>query len=255
MKCSETIVYVASNEAAERERLRNFCVSNGFGIHTSSSAYEFSKIARDDRAACLILDLNHPDASTPKFQRDLHQIGGPPVIFLTSSSDLITVVSAIQNGAIDFLLKPVDHCHLRAAVELAFDRDRRQRSERAALKSLLARWKSLTARETDVLHLTVAGLLNKQGAAELGVTENTYQVHRGRVMKKMKAGSLADLVRMSTKIEPILGSLRREGYDVHSLQAILGEPLGKKPALLPTTPASRWAANMRRIPRQVGSTV
>ena len=251
MKCSDTIVYVASNEATECERLRSFCVSEGFGIHTLSSAYEFTKIARDDRTACLILDLNQPDESTPKLQRDLRQNGGPPVIFLTSNSDLVTVVSAIQNGAVDFLLKPVNHGHLRAAVELAFDRDRKQRGERVALNSLLTRWKSLTPRETEVLHLTVAGLLNKQGAAELGVTENTYQVHRGRVMKKMKANSLADLVRMSTKIEPIIGSLRREGYDVQSLHAILGEPIRKKPALPPSSAASRWAANMERIPQSV----
>jgi FixJ family two-component response regulator len=255
MECTETIVYVASNEAAERERLRSFCVSNGFGIHAFSSAHDFVKIARDERAACLILDLNHADASTPKLQSELHHIGSPPVIFLTSSSDLVTVVQTIHNGAIDFFLKPVDHQHLRAAIEVAFEKDRKQRSEGVELKSLLTRWNSLTPRETEVLQLTVAGLLNKQGAAELGVAENTYQVHRGRVMKKMDAGSLADLVRMSTKIEPILGTLRREGHDMQALQSIIGKPIAKRSALLRLSSDSKWALNVQRASSLIGGTV
>jgi DNA-binding CsgD family transcriptional regulator len=106
-------------------------------------------------------------------------------------------------------LEPVDYGKLMTAVELALSEDQKNRNERVELASLLARWWSLTPRETEVFHYTVAGLLNKQAAAELGVAENTYQVHRGRVMRKMKANSLADLVRMSTKLEPILPSPRQ----------------------------------------------
>jgi FixJ family two-component response regulator len=110
----------------------------------------------------------------------------------------------MKNGAIDFLIEPIDYIQLIADVELAFREDLRKRKELVETKSLLVRWQTLTPRETQVFHHTVAGLLNKQAADELGVAENTYQVHRGRVMRKMKAGSLAELVRMSTKLEPIL---------------------------------------------------
>jgi FixJ family two-component response regulator len=110
----------------------------------------------------------------------------------------------MKNGAIDFLIEPVDYDQLMAAVEFAFVEDLNKRKELLERASLLERWQSLTPREKEVFNHTVAGLLNKQAAWELGVAENTYQVHRGRVTRKMKANSLADLVRMSTKLEPIL---------------------------------------------------
>jgi FixJ family two-component response regulator len=107
----------------------------------------------------------------------------------------------MKNGAIDFMIEPIDYNRLLAAVLTAFAQDRHNRRERAERSSLLKRWGSLTPREQDVFQFTVAGFLNKQAAAELGITENTFQVHRGRVMRKMKADSLADLVRMSTRLE------------------------------------------------------
>jgi FixJ family two-component response regulator len=116
----------------------------------------------------------------------------------------------MKNGAIDFLTDPIDYQQLMAAVELAFIEDLKNRNERIERSALLARWQSLTPRETEVFQHTVAGLLNKQAASELGVAENTYQVHRGRVMRKMQANSLADLVRMSTKLEPILRKRHEE---------------------------------------------
>lgn len=250
MECSETIVYLASNEPAEREWLTNFCISEGLALHICSSAHDFILTARDDRATCLILDLSFSDVNMQKLQSDLHHVAGPPIIFLTASGDLSTGVRAIRNGAIDFLQKPVAPCLLRAAVEMAFDRDRKQRKERFELRSLLICWKTLTPRETEVLQLTVAGLLNKQGASELGVTENTYQVHRGRVMRKMNASSLADLVRMATKIEPILGSLRYEEHDEQSLIPIIGVPIREK-SRLPSSSTSKWAANMHGLSRSV----
>src|SRR5262249_29044520 len=114
------------------------------------------------------------------------------------------VVRAMKNGAIDFLIEPVDYGQLLATVQFAFTEDLNNRNDRIERTCLLTRWQSLTPREREVFHHTVAGLLNKQAAEELGVAENTYQVHRGRVMRKMKANSLADLVRMSEKLEPIL---------------------------------------------------
>ena len=109
----------------------------------------------------------------------------------------------MKNGAIAFMTKPVDYNQLIAAVEIAFAQDRKRRHERVERLSLVRRWDSLTPREAEVFHYMVAGLLNKQEAAELGIAENTYQVHRGRVMRKMQASSLADLVRMSTRLESI----------------------------------------------------
>jgi FixJ family two-component response regulator len=150
-------------------------------------------------------------------------------------------VRAIKNGAIDFLVKPVDYGYLRAAVDLAFAQDRQNRNERLERISLITRWRTLTPREKEVFHHTVAGLLNKQAAAELGVAENTYQVHRGRVMRKMKAGSLADLVRMATKLEPILRGIRQQRSDAPSPWCILGETIGTGVSSRPQSTVSRWA--------------
>ena len=117
----------------------------------------------------------------------------------------------MKNGAVDFMIEPLDYGQLMAAVEFAFAMDRRNRDERFERIALLACWKSLTPREAEVFRYTTAGYLNKQGAGELGIAENTYQVHRRRVMRKMKANSLADLVRMSTKLEPIFPETRNRG--------------------------------------------
>jgi FixJ family two-component response regulator len=152
----------------------------------------------------LVLDLSLPDLHGLDIQSRLAERGAPPVVFVTSHGDPVSVVRAMKNGAIDFITDPIDYQQLMTAVELAFVEDLERRNERIELASLLARWRSLTPRETEVFHYTVAGLLNKQAAAELDVAENTYQVHRGRVMRKMKANSLADLVCMSTKLESIL---------------------------------------------------
>ncbi len=241
MGSSETIVYVVSNEPAERKRVTELFVSQGIDVLSFRSAHEFIETARDDRTACLILDLNLPDVNGLELQSELEQSGAPPVIFLTAYSDLTAGVRAIKNGAIDFLVKPVDYGHLRAAVDLAFAQDRKNRDGRIERISLLTRWQTLTPRETEVFHHTVAGLLNKQAAAELGVAENTYQVHRGRVMRKMKANSLADLVRMSIKLEPILRGIRQEGSDKRSPWSILAEPIGRNAPSLPQSSVSRWA--------------
>jgi FixJ family two-component response regulator len=224
MECNGTIVYVASNDLVERERLARFCSSQGVNISTFCSTHELLETGRDDRTACLILDWDLHGMNALRLQNELQRTGAPPVIFLTACSDLSIGVRAIKNGAIDILLKPVDYLHLRTAIDVAFDQDRRNRNEWMEREALLTRWKTLTPREEEVFHHTVAGLLNKQGAAELGVRENTYQVHRGRVMRKMQATSLADLVRMSTKLEPILEALSQDKHGVQPLCAILEGP-------------------------------
>ena len=204
MQFEEPVVQIVSNDSTGTKRLTHFFQSKGLSVAWFRTAAKYFVAQRDDRPACLILDLALPDVDGLEIQSRLAGSGAPPVVFVTAQRDPISVVRAMKNGAIDFLIEPVDYDQLMAAVELAFAEDLNKRKELLERTSLLARWQTLTPRETEVFHHTVAGLLNKQAADELGVAENTYQVHRGRVMRKMKANSLADLVRMSTKLEPIL---------------------------------------------------
>jgi FixJ family two-component response regulator len=204
----ETIVYVVSNDPERAERLRRYFLSRrigvvSFGLAAGFVAADYMATARDERIACLILDLDFPDLRGLETQTKLAGSDAPPIIFVTERGDATCGVRAMKNGAVDFMIEPVDYSQLMAAVELAFALDRRNRDERFERIALLACWKSLTPREAEVFRYTTAGYLNKQGAGELGIAENTYQVHRRRVMRKMKANSLADLVRMSTKLEPI----------------------------------------------------
>lgn len=204
MRFAETIIHLVRNDFAGTKRLTEFFASKGMNIAVFRTGAEYIATGRDDRPTCLILDLVLPDIHGLEIQGSLAGSGAPPVIFVTGLGDAGSVVRAMKNGAIDFLIEPVDPIQLMAAVEFAFAEDLKNRTDRIESTALLTRWKSLTPREREVFHHTVAGLLNKQAAGELGVAENTYQVHRGRVMRKMKANSLADLVRMSTKLEPIL---------------------------------------------------
>ena len=204
MRFAETIVHLVRKDLAGTKRLTEFFAAKGINVAAFRTAAEYIAAGRDDRPTCLVLDLALPDSHGLEIQRSLAGSGAPPIIFVTAHGDPVSVVRAMKNGAIDFLIEPVDHTQLMAAVEIAFAEDLKNRTDRIECTALLTRWKSLTPREREVFHHTVAGLLNKQAADELGVAENTYQVHRGRVMRKMKANSLADLVRMSTKLEPIL---------------------------------------------------
>lgn len=211
---SDTIVYVVSNDAAQINNLTDFFSSHSIAVSVFRTGSEYIAIKESDRIACLILDLNLPDISGLEVQARLSDREGPPVVFIASHSELSSGISAMKNGAIDFIIEPIDYARLLAAVETAFAQDRRNRLERVERFVLLGRWNSLTPREQDVFRYTVAGFLNKQAASELGITENTFQVHRGRVMRKMKANSLADLVRMSTRLGPFVPcEINAEGSD------------------------------------------
>jgi FixJ family two-component response regulator len=218
---SETTVHVVCNDSARVSSLKEFFSSHSIGVNVFGTATEYITNAGFDRIACVILDLNLPDTSGLEVQSRLADKEGPPVLFITADSDLNSGVRAMKNGAIDFMIEPIDHTRLLAAVETAFAKDRNNRRERIERLCLLRRWNSLTPREQDVFLYTVAGFLNKQAAAELGITENTFQVHRGRVMRKMKADSLADLVRMSTRLEFIARSTRGYETTTQSLKTIL----------------------------------
>jgi FixJ family two-component response regulator len=208
MSSKETMVYVVSNDRERTKKLREHFLSHSIravslGSNTGFAAAEYMATARDERIACLIFDLDFPDLRGLDTQTKLAGSDAPPIISVAEHSDAISGVRAVKNGAVDFIIEPADSGQLIASVERAFVMDRRKRDERFERTALLACWKSLTPREAEVFRYTTAGFLNKQAAGELGIAQNTYQVHRGRVMRKMKASSLANLVRMSTKLEPI----------------------------------------------------
>ena len=206
---SETVAYVVCSDAAQVSTLTKFLSSQSIRVRAFRTATEYISNSRSDLTACVILDLNLPDIGGLEVQSRLVEVEGPPVIFVAAHSDLNSGVRAIKNGAIDFMIEPIDYSRLLSAVLTAFAQERNSRRERVERLSLLKRWAALTAREQDVFQYTVAGFLNKQAAAELGITENTFQVHRGRVMRKMEADSLADLVRMSTRLESVVQSQMR----------------------------------------------
>ena len=201
---SDTIVHIVCNDSARVSSLTDFFSSRSMGVIAFRTANEYVDSAQSDRDACVILDLDLPDLSGLEVQTRLAHREGPPVVFVTAGCDLNSGVCAMKNGAIDFMIEPIDYNRLLAAVETALLQDRHRRRERIERSSLLRRWNSLTPREQEVFQYTVAGFLNKQAAAELGITENTFQVHRGRVMRKMEADSLAELVRMATRLEPLI---------------------------------------------------
>lgn len=151
-------------------------------------------------AACLILDVELPDINGLDLQGQIADVSHPPIVFITGHGDIPSSVRAIKGGAVDFLAKPFGDAELMAAVAAGLAEDRERRSQRSEIESLRQRYRQLTPRERTVLPLVVSGLLNKQAAAELGISEVTLQLHRRNVMQKMAAPSLADLVRMAEKL-------------------------------------------------------
>jgi FixJ family two-component response regulator len=201
MSDPECIVFIVDDDSLVRDSVADLLVSAGVAAQTFGSATDFIRAERPDVSACLILDVELPDLSGLDLQTDLTKSGIEiPIIFLTGHGDIPKSVRAMKAGAVEFLTKPFRKEELIDAVRQALARDgeiRKQRSENLKLRDRLG---TLTPRERQVLALVVTGLLNKQIAGELGTTELTIKVHRGRVMRKMKAASLADLVRMAGKL-------------------------------------------------------
>ena len=202
MSDQDSIVFVVDDDPLVCESLQDLLNSAGFTVQTFGSATEFIRSNRPDSAACLILDVQLPDRSGLDLQTELRKSGIEiPIIFLTGHGDIPMSVQAMKAGAVEFLTKPFHKEPLFNAVKEALERDgeaRKHRSETADLRQRLA---TLTPRERQVLALVVTGLLNKQIAGELGTTDLTIKVHRGRVMRKMGARSLADLVRMAEQLK------------------------------------------------------
>ena len=204
MGSEDRTVYVVDDDVRICEALRELFTSLGVASVTFGSVAEYVAYQKPDLPACLILDVELPDISGLDFQRQLGDAYHPPIVFITGHADIPSSVRAIKAGAVDFLAKPFSQPDLMAAVDAAIVRDRHARLERAERARLQQRYSSLTPRESQVLPLIVSGLLNKQAAAELGISEVTLQIHRSRIMRKMAADSFADLVRMAGQLNVAL---------------------------------------------------
>jgi len=194
---SQEVVYLVDDDYILRETLREFLEGCGFRVWTFSSARQFLDFTRTDVSACLVLDFNLPDMGGLELLQQMSGKFPPPIIFISGKADVRSSVRAMKGGALEFFVKPLDPGRLRIAIEAAFVRDRAVRRKRAQLEQLKERHSRLTPREKEVFPLVVGGLLNKQAASLLGISEVTLQIHRSQVMRKMEATSLADLVRMA----------------------------------------------------------
>lgn len=201
MNKADQIVFVVDADQRIRETLCEILTGVGLRVVTFASAAEYIAYARPDLPACLILEMLLPDINGLELQRQLADGTHPPIVFITGQGDISSSVRAIKAGAVDFLAKPLDRADLLAAIHSAIEQDSTARLGRAELSELKQRFSSLTPRECEVLPLVVSGLLNKQAAAELSISEITIQIHRSRVMHKMMAGSLPELVRMAEKLK------------------------------------------------------
>jgi FixJ family two-component response regulator len=208
MGSQDYMVYVVDDDVRMCEALRELFTSLGVPSITFGSAAEYVEYPRPDMPGCLLLDVELPDINGLDFQRQLRDKDHPPIVFITGHGDIPSSVRAIKDGAIDFLAKPFSQHDLTTAVDAAIARDRHTRVERADLGVLEQRYSSLTPRESEVFPLIVSGLLNKQAAAELGISEVTLQIHRSRIMQKMAADSFADLVRMAGRLNIALERAR-----------------------------------------------
>ena len=194
-------VFVIDDDPSMRRSLDTLLRSVGLDVHLFSSAQEFMHAKRPEAPGCLVLDVRLPGMSGLAFQQELAKAGiALPIIFISGHGDVPMTVRAMKAGAAEFLTKPFDDQVLLDAIHAAIERDRARRRDAASLADLSARYRTLTEREREVMQLVVAGRANKQIAAELGLSLVTVKVHRGQVMRKMQARSVAELVRMADRL-------------------------------------------------------
>jgi FixJ family two-component response regulator len=200
MNSDNPIVFVVDDDYRVREALSSLIASVGLQVVAFGSATEFLESEKPDSPACLVLDLELPDTNGLELQRELAAGEGPPIVFITGHGDIPSSVRAMKAGAIEFLPKPFSEQQLLQAIDAAIVLDREARQTRSELAELQKHYSLLTPREREVLPFVVAGFANKQTAADLGTSEITIGVHRGQIMRKMAAKSLADLVRMADQL-------------------------------------------------------
>lgn len=203
MTAAQAVVFVVDDDAGTRESLKNLIRSVGLRVEAFGSAQEFLASPRPDLPGCLVLDVRLPGASGLDLQKRLIESGIEiPIVFITGHGDIPMSVRAMKAGAVEFLTKPFRDQELLDAIHQALERDRSAREQRTEVEELRRQYRLLTPRERDVMALVVTGLLNKQIADQLGTSEASVKVHRQHVMEKMRAGSLAALVRMADRLGP-----------------------------------------------------
>jgi FixJ family two-component response regulator len=195
-------IFVVDDDASVPDAISNLLESVGLHAQVFGSTEEFGNASRRDVPSCLVLDVRLPGVNGLEFQEALEKAGVfIPIIFITAHGDVPMTSRAMKAGAVEFLMKPFQKEELLAAIHQGLERDRVWRQEHAEISSLRSRFQQLTSREREVMDLVVTGLINKQIGAQLGLSEVTVKIHRGRVMQKMEATSLAELVRMADKLK------------------------------------------------------
>ena len=202
MRDSHPLVFLVDDDPSVRRSIKRLVGSVGLEVELFASAQEFLRVERRDAVSCLVLDVRLPGISGLGLQRELAAARIPiPIIFITSHGDIRMSVQAMKGGAVEFLPKPFRDQDLLDSIHTALERDRARRRQEERERILRKRFDSLTAREQEILPWIVSGLLTKQIASEIGISETTVKVHRGQLIRKMGARSLADLVRMAEKLK------------------------------------------------------